>query len=81
MKILFIYVLFNVFTSQYGEKAHVVGEYNDWQKCALAINHTGPQKPDKEGNVKLYECVWNDSKGIDNTAVYTDVPRIDKYFL
>lgn len=70
MKILFIYVLFNVFTGQTGDTVYVLDHFDDWQKCALAINHTGPQKPDKEGNVKLYECVWN-QKEVDTTAQFT----------
>jgi hypothetical protein len=57
LKILFVMGLFNIHTQTLSNDYKVVGVYKDWQKCALAINHTGPQKPDKEGNVKVYECV------------------------
>ena len=58
MKVVFAYVLFNVITGHLDHTVHIVPPtFDDLQTCFLAVNHTGPQKPDKDGNVKLYGCM------------------------
>ena len=62
MKVWLIYVLFNVLTSSQSPEIYVVKTYTDWGSCAKDLNLTGPQNPDKNHNIKLYECLAADAK-------------------
>lgn len=56
MKIWLIYFLFNAQTGALSPDAVWVGTYDTPDACFTAAVHTGPQKPDKEGNIKIFAC-------------------------
>lgn len=58
MHVLLLVVLFNIYSGDSGKfKVEKVYPEGGWYQCGADLNNTGPQKPDKDGNVKLYECV------------------------
>jgi hypothetical protein len=63
MKSIMIYVLFNVFTGATSDP-HIVRdkngnpmEFNTAQDCGKALIEQGIQRPNKAGDVVLYQCL------------------------
>jgi hypothetical protein len=64
IKALLLVGLFNIHSGAVHD-VKVVAEYTGttaWQQCAKDLMKPGPQVPDKNGDVKLYECVVPDAK-------------------
>lgn len=56
MKFWLIYVLFNVATGQLSPDAIWVKTVDTLDACNSAAVNEGVQKPDKDGNLKIYLC-------------------------
>ena len=61
MKILLLMALMNIHNGDVSELS-VVQPYDTWAQCVKALVDTGPQKPDKNGKVKVFECVKDGEK-------------------
>lgn len=63
MHVLMLMVLFNIHSGSLGDyKVDKIYPDGAWHQCATEMIDKGPQKPDKDGNVKLYECVLSGDK-------------------
>lgn len=59
MKIWLIYFLFNIHTGALSSDSFWVSTHDTPDSCYTAAVRTGPQKPDKDGNIKIYACELN----------------------
>jgi len=67
MKILLVVALFNVLTHQIHDAKVVPGkEFDTLTECQSVLLDVGPQKPDKNGDVKLYGCAVPKEQNKDN---------------
>lgn len=56
LKILLIGIIFNIHTGVTSDPT-VLDHFETAQACSQALLHQGASKPDKDGNVLLFECL------------------------
>jgi len=58
MKYIVIWALFNIHTQTLSKvRVEEPMEQLSAAECSQALADKGAQKPDKDGNIKLYECI------------------------